>query len=208
MPHMRVTLMLIDADGYGNEAALSLLADDFEEALGVYEHVYPLHQGTPRMFEVRRIATSGDGDTTQPDSALPALGDVPVYAIACTQSPHADAATRALEYTERMCSTAGAMYRGGVAVAGGQLIAPCASKPRMGRMRRWCSEAIDTLVLAARSGCSVCELADMQRLVSNKAARPIEPSDKAANVVVARCPVPTCAYQAAVRHYERKARTK
>ncbi|MDO4437754.1 MAG: hypothetical protein Q4B77_07405 [Coriobacteriaceae bacterium] len=170
-----VHLVLVNCDGC--DAALELLADDLEEALGVYERFAADDPSKVRKFQILRFEPSHI-DGVQPGSR--------VYAIACTSDCRAERATYGLLELERLCERRELVWSGGVAVGGGRLVRPCAQGPRMGRMRRSRSEAIDQLILAMRSNCSVCAL----------------PNAPANGVIVARSPVPSFAYDWAVELFE------
>lgn len=178
---IQFTLALIDVGLSRPQAVFEHLAGDLEEALRAYEQAYPVVATDVRRVDVRRALVSinelhlmSDGKVDpetlhglevagNPHAASDGLGtmlgnldtDLPIYAIACTDDAQATSAIEALDELERICHARGIVYRGGVAVAGGRLVAPCAHGPRMGRMRRGRSEAIDRLTLAIRSGCAV-----------------------------------------------------
>lgn len=196
-----ISLLLIDAGVSRPEETLGLVADDFIEALEVYEQTYARGDSEARAFTVQHVTLSTGFDAherlSDVDEALP------VYAIACTDDVDAGKAIEALERLENTCAGEGIPYKGGVAVAGGRLVAPCARGPRMGRMRRRCSEAIDRLILAVRSQCAVGQLLNPSTFPKRDASG-TEDANGASNTILATCPVPAFLYDVTARFYEKR----
>ncbi len=94
----------------------------------------------------------------------------------------------ALERLRSACRAADVPGGGGIAVGGGLRVSASVRSPRMGRMRRRRSEAIDMLIAAIRSSCSVNTL----------------PNQNSSDLFIASCPVPRFLYAPickACRHY-------
>ena len=198
---MDITLALIDAGLAQPEATLRYLADDFEEALAVYERLGASAEFPARTFDVRRVMISANADTYDAgphDQGLQRR----VYAIACTDDVSPASAVRTLEeFALSLTKEDG--WSGGVAIAGGRLVASAAHTPRMGYFRRSQSEAIDQLILAVRSSCALGDLADAR---APRGTWRKSPQAEGKDIIVARCPVPAFAYPALARHFEQKGR--
>lgn len=201
--NMQIALMLVDTEAPSNKTALACLADDFEQALAAYEHAYVKQSENIRTFTVKCLYLSCD--TALQKTVKRPDPDMLCYAIACTDKADSAAAVDALSRLERMCEANDIPYRGGAAIAGGRLIAPCARGPRMGRMRRPASEALDRLILAVRCQCSIREIDNRHRWIQTQTAKTSSrrAAEPMSNIVVARCPVPTPLYNIIATHYEK-----
>lgn len=169
---VQIALALIDADVPENQSestrsALIHLAQDFEEALGVYERVYAPNKASVRSFKVRQfmlsaqdleVAKASNQQLGHTSSSFELEPNVALYAIACTSETQCSPAAQVLEQFEQLCSVLELYYCGGLAVCGSRQIASHAQAPRMGFLRRRTSEALDQLIAAVRSNCSVCDL--------------------------------------------------
>lgn len=199
---MDITLVLIDAGLARPEATLRHLADDFEEALAVYERHGASAEFPARTFNVRRVmipANANTYDAGPHDQGLQGR----VYAIACTDDTSPVAAVHALEEFARELSHEDCNWSGGIAIAGGKLVATFAHTPRMGKLRRPQSEAIDQLILAVRSSCALGDLVDTR---APRGARRKQTATSSNDIIVARRPVPAFAYPALAQHFEQKGR--
>lgn len=190
-------LALVDAGLSSPRETFQCLADDLEAALEVYERSYG-NGSKPQPCSLRTGMLS-DEDAT-PLEGLP--NATRIYALSCTDSPDAGDAVAALEQLRTQCAEAGLTWSGGVAIPGGRLVLPCSHGPRMGRMRRSRSEAIDRLVLAMRCGCSLADLMSSEQALSERNPRTRKPNDTDADILVARCPVPACLYYHVTAFYE------
>ena len=199
---MDITLALIDAGLAQPEVTLRHLADDFEEALAVYEQHGASVEYPARAFTVHRVMVSGDSRGYEDIRSVDLQGRV--YAIACTDDADASSAVRALEAFADRISQEDGIWSGGIAIAGGRLVAGTAHTPRMGKLRRPQSEAIDQLILAVRSSCALGDFVDAQ---TSRNARREGSSAGDGGIVISRCPVPTFAYPALARHIEQKGRS-
>ena len=146
------------------------LADDLEEALGVYERTFAPQQpdgiAQARHIRVQRIMPPipSAAESTGPEEAARIAGAFPghvrpLYALAVTDAyactPAEHALMRLTAFVARPASPGRRILRGG-----GALIEPCARGPRMGRMRRTRSERIDQLIAAIRSRRAVNDMID------------------------------------------------
>ncbi len=199
---MDITLALIDAGLAQPGVTLRHLADDFEEALAVYERHGASAEYPARTFDVRRVMVSGDLRGLEDACVVDLRGRL--YAIACTDDVDAPSAVRALEAFADRISQEDGIWSGGIAIAGGRLVAGTAHTPRMGKLRRPQSEAIDQLILAVRSSCALGDFVDAQ---TSRNARREGSAAGDGGIVIARCPVPTFVYPALARHFEQKVRS-
>ncbi|WP_085830043.1 hypothetical protein [Collinsella vaginalis] len=92
-------------------------------------------------------------------AGLPPERGTRVYAIGTTDEGKPSDLIPALTELHKWCHDVGAIWCGGVTVTGGDLILLAAHAPRMGCLRRNCSEAIDRLIGAVRGGYNVLEAA-------------------------------------------------
>ncbi len=198
-----VRLALVDAGLSAPAACLGHLSHDLLEALDVYERHLPLPAyGAARAIESHTYLLSPtNGDVKRVWSELreqslrDERADLPrralLYGLACTDDHDSAAARKALDELGAACDSAGIPWGGGVAVAGGRLVVASSKGPRMGRMRRRRSEAIDMLIAAIRSSCGVSAL----------------PDHNSSDLIIASCPVPRFLYAPACkacRHYRRE----
>lgn len=75
-----------------------------------------------------------------------------VYAIAVDHSYDAENALAPFDALRALCSEAGLLFSGGIAIGGGALLLRMENMPRMGAARRRVSEATDELIEAVREG--------------------------------------------------------
>lgn len=187
---LSVRLALVDAGLSDPHACLDHLSGDLLEALDVYEHHIPLPAyGTARPVDshVYTLSPTGAGAGRIWESLCDRLRDdmdagygrTPLlYAIACADEHGFVKARAALESLGSACREAGVPWGGGIAVGGGLLVSASARGPRMGRLRRRRSEAIDMLIAAMRSSCGVSAL----------------PRQNSSDLIIAPCPVPRFLY--------------
>lgn len=195
-----VRLALVDAGLSDPHACLDHLSHDLLEALDVYEHHIPLPAyGAARVIDSHVYTFSpADADTARTWASLceqlhsdehAGHARTPLlYAIACADEHGFIQARMALERLSSACRAADVPWGGGIAVGGGLLVSASVRSPRMGRMRRRRSEAIDMLIAAIRSSCSVNTL----------------PNQNSSDLIIASCPVPRFLYAPickACRHY-------
>lgn len=195
-----VRLALVDAGLSDPHACLDHLSHDLLEALDVYEHHIPLPAyGAARVIDSRVYTLSpADADTSRTWTSLCAQlhsdehaghARTPLlYAIACADEHGFIQARMALEHLSSACRAEDVPWGGGIAVGGGLLVSASVRSPRMGRMRRRRSEAIDMLIAAIRSSCGVSTL----------------PNQNSSDLIIAPCPVPRFLYAPtckAYRHY-------
>ena len=190
-----VPLALLSAGDEDLRAAFDHVMEDLADALDVYERMATprsdSHRGREetqraRSFSLLKIEVeAGIGIERAVREAMGpcSLSGLPLYGCAIAAGRPARPAVDALAALETSCRQLKLPWGGGVALCGGALIAPCAEGPRMGRMRRARSEAVDLLVAAIRSGCSVSDLM----------------GGPASGILVARCPVPAPLYPLVVR---------
>lgn len=137
----------------------SLMANDFEDALGAYSEIggtrppAVLHslEGDPATDAVVIMFAASDARLAA--GLLACLESTClVYALASDDAKDAENALRALDALKDMCNTQGLSWRGGLAVPCHAWYEAHMSKPRMGSARRSLSEATDDVVLALRCG--------------------------------------------------------
>lgn len=134
----------------------SLLANDFEDALGAYSEIggtrppAVLHslEGDPAIDAVVIIFAASDAQLAA-DLLASLESTCLVYALA---SDDAEDALIALDTLKDTCKTQGLSWRGGLAVPCRAWYEAHMAKPRMGSARRSLSEATDDVVLALRCG--------------------------------------------------------
>lgn len=195
-----VRLALVDAGLSDPRACLEHLSHDLLEALDAYEHHIPLPAyGAARAIDSRVYTLSpADADTARiwaslceqlhSDERAGHARTPLLYAIACADEHGFIQARMALERLGSACRAADVPWGGGIAVGGGLLVTASVRSPRMGRMRRRRSEAIDMLIAAMRSSCGVSTL----------------PNQNSSDLIIASCPVPRFLYAPicrACRHY-------
>lgn len=182
----RETVHLALIGDQGSRTALDLLARDLADALAAYEHLgFP---GRERTFDFIRAPLALDECECACEQRFAAVPEASrLYALSATTERAAQRAAHALEALSEVCGRHGTAWGGGIAIAGGELTALCAAGPRMGRMRRGQSEAIDRLILAIRMHSSLQEL-------------PNGPDD---GIIAVPSPVPACLYGVALRLYRR-----
>lgn len=190
-----VPLALLSAGDEDLRAAFDHVMEDLADALDVYERMATPRSDSRRGREETQRARSfsllkieveaGIGIERAVREAMGpcSLSGLPLYGCAIAAGRPARPAVDALVALETSCRQLKLPWGGGAALCGGALIAPCAEGPRMGRMRRARSEAVDLLVAAIRSGCSVSDLM----------------GGPASGILVARCPVPAPLYPLVVR---------
>ena len=137
----------------------SLMANDFEDALGAYSEIgrtrppSVLHslEGDPAVDAVVIMFAASDARLVA--GLLASLeGTRLVYALASDDAEDAENALGALDALEDTCNTQGLSWRGGLAVPCRTWYEARMAKPRMGSARRSLSEATDDVVLALRCG--------------------------------------------------------
>lgn len=188
MPFARVreTVHLALVGDSGSHAALDHFARDLADALAAYERLgFP---GRERTFDFIRTSPTldeceraGEQNLAGPPKAAR------LYALAVTTDSTPQGPEHALETLSKACEAHGVAWGGGVAVAGGELAALSAAGPRMGRMRRAQSEAIDQLILAIRTHSGLQEL----------------PDGPDTGIIAVPAPVPACLYGPALKLYRR-----
>ena len=137
----------------------SLMANDFEDALGAYSEIggtrppAVLHslEGKPAVDAVVIIFTSSDVRLAE-NLLANRESKCLVYALASDDTNDAKDALRALDALKGVCSEQGLSWRGGLAVPCRAWYEAHMAKPRMGSARRSLSEATDDVVLALRCG--------------------------------------------------------
>ena len=137
----------------------SLMANDFEDALGAYSEIGGTRppavlrslEGEPAVDAVVIIFTSSDARLAE--NLLKSLESTClVYALASDDTEDAKDALRDLDVLKDACNEQGLSWRGGLAVPCRAWYEARMSKPRMGGARRSLSEATDGIVLALRCG--------------------------------------------------------
>ena len=137
----------------------SLMANDFEDALGAYSEIggtsppAVLHslEGEPVVDAVVIIFSASDARLAE-DLLANLENKCLIYALASDDTDDAKDALRALDALKDACNEQGLSWRGGLAVPCGAWYEARMSKPRMGSARRSLSEATDDIVLALRCG--------------------------------------------------------
>ncbi len=185
---------LLNTSPRAERSATHALLADFWEALGVYAGEstplrvdedalaqvdtlvlgYPLYVDAPPSGLMERLERWSQEHTLAPGTRVYAISNLGFY--------EADQILPSFTVLENFCRAAGGAWCGGLAVGGGGMVLPTARAPRMGRMRRRRSEAIDQLIFAVLAG---------QRLEA---------------ALEARCPVPRLAYKLAAETGWRRAR--
>lgn len=180
--HKRETVHVALVGDQGSSAALDHFAHDLADALAAYEHLgFP---GRERVFDLDLVSLRLDECAHDCEQSLAGLPEASrLYALAVTTGPTPQGPARALETLSKACEAHNVAWGGGVAIAGGELAALCATGPRMGRMRRAQSEAIDQLVLAIRTRSGLQEL----------------PDGPDTGIIAVPAPVPTCLYGLALK---------
>ena len=137
----------------------SLMANDFEDALGAYSEIggtrppTVLHslEGEPAVDAV--VITFSASDAQLAEDLLANLESTClVYALASNDAEDAENALRALDALKDACNKQGLSWRGGLAVPCRVWYEAHMARPRMGSARRSLSEATDDVVLALRCG--------------------------------------------------------
>lgn len=137
----------------------SLIANDFEDALGAYSKIggtkppAVLHslEGDPAIDAVVIMFAASDARLTE-DLLANLESKCLVYALASDDTDDAKDALRALDALKDACNERGLSWRGGLAVPCRAWYEAHMAKPRMGSARRSLSEATDDVVLALRCG--------------------------------------------------------
>lgn len=137
----------------------SLMANDFEDALGAYSEIggtrppAVLHslEREPTVDAVVIIFAASDARLTE-DLLADLESTCLVYALASDDTDDAKDALRALDALKDACNTQGLSWRGGLAIPCRVWYETHMAKPRMGCARRPLSEATDDIVLALRCG--------------------------------------------------------
>lgn len=137
----------------------SLMANDFEDALGAYSEIggtrppAVLHslEREPTVDAVVIIFAASDARLTE-DLLADLESTCLVYALASDDTDDAKDALRALDALKKACNELGLSWRGGLAVPCRAWYETHMAKPRMGSARRSLSEATDDIVLALRCG--------------------------------------------------------
>ena len=137
----------------------SLIANDFEDALGAYSKIggtkppAVLHslEGDPAIDAVVIMFAASDAQLAA--GLLASLESMClVYALTSDDTDDAKDALRALDALNDACNERGLSWRGGLAVPCRAWYEAHMAKPRMGSARRSLSEATDDVVLALRCG--------------------------------------------------------
>ena len=134
----------------------SLMANDFEDALGAYSEIggtrppTVLHslEGEPAVDAVVIIFSASDTQLAE-DLLANLESTCLVYALASNDAEDAENALKALDAA---CNKQGLSWMGGLAVPCRVWYEAHMAKPRMGSARRPLSEATDDIVLALRCG--------------------------------------------------------
>ena len=137
----------------------SLMANDFEDALGAYSEIggtrppTVLHslEGEPAVDAVVIIFSASDAQFAE-DLLANLESKCLVYALASEDTEDAKDALRALDALKDACNKQGLSWRGGLAVPCHVWYEAHMARPRMGSARRSLSEATDDVVLALRCG--------------------------------------------------------
>lgn len=137
----------------------SLMANDFEDALGAYSEIggtrppTVLHslEGEPAVDAVVIIFSASDAQFAE-DLLANLESKCLVYALASEDTEDAKDALRALDALKDACNKQGLSWRGGLAVPCRVWYEAHMARPRMGSARRSLSEATDDVVLALRCG--------------------------------------------------------
>lgn len=137
----------------------SLIANDFEDALGAYSEIggtrppTVLHslEGEPAVDAVVIIFSASDAQLAE-DLLASLESTCLVYALASNDAEDAENALKALDALKDACNKQGLSWRGGLAVPCRAWYEAHMAKPRMGCARRPLSEATDDIVLALRCG--------------------------------------------------------
>lgn len=137
----------------------SLMANDFEDALGAYSEIGGTRppavshslEGDPAIDAV--VVAFAANDAQSAVNLLASLKSTClVYALASEDSAGARDALKALEILRDACNKQGLSWRGGLAVPCRVWYEAHMARPRMGSARRSLSEATDDVVLALRCG--------------------------------------------------------
>lgn len=137
----------------------SLIANDFEDALGAYSEIggtrppAVLHslEGELAVDAVVIIFAANDAQLSE-DLLANLESKCLVYALASDDTEDAKNTLRALDALKDACNEQGLSWRGGLAVPCRVWYEAHMGKPRMGSARRSLSEATDDVVLALRCG--------------------------------------------------------
>ncbi|WP_293672894.1 hypothetical protein [uncultured Parolsenella sp.] len=145
------TIAFYNADKTGS-ALPGLLLEDFSDALTAYSKLggtkAPQIIDDPSAADATVSAWYWNGQATP----LPSLSDRLDYAIVCCDGTDADTAQLAYSFSENDIALTGSLWAGTLVIMGAEKLAEHMGRPRMGRSRRYASEAIDDLVLALRCG--------------------------------------------------------
>lgn len=178
----RETVHLALVGDQGSRAALDHFARDLADALAAYERLG--FSGRERAFDFVRASLTLDECERDCEQSLAGLPEASrLYALAVTTEPTPQGPEHALGALAKACEAHDIAWGGGVAIAGDELAVLCAAGPRMGRMRRAQSEAIDQLILAIRTHSGLQEL----------------PDGPDTGIIVVPAPVPACLYGLALK---------
>ena len=137
----------------------SLMANDFEGALGAYSEIGGTRppavshslEGDPAIDAVVIIFSASDARLAE-DLLANLESKCLVYALASEETDDAKDALKALDALKDACNKQGLSWRGGLAVPCRVWYEAHMARPRMGSARRSLSEATDDVVLALRCG--------------------------------------------------------
>lgn len=140
-------------------ALSSLMASDFEDALGAYSEIGGTRppavlrslEGNPTIDAVVIIFAACDARLAE-DLLANLESKCLIYALTSDDTEDAKDALRALVALKDACTEQGLSWRGGLAVPCRAWYEAHMAKPRMGSARRSLSEATDGVVLALRCG--------------------------------------------------------
>ena len=151
----RIALVTVDEA----HALPSLMANDFEDALGAYSEIggtrppAVLHSLEEKPALDAVVIAFATNDTPLAVNLLAGLeGTSLVYALVSEDAADAKDALRVLDVLKDACNEQGLSWRGGLAVPCRAWYEAHMGKPRMGGARRSLSEATDDIVLALRCG--------------------------------------------------------
>lgn len=145
------SVALVNADASGHELPALLLAD-YADALAAYSKLggtqMPDLVDDPTKADATVVAWHWNGNSI----FLPDLSDKRDYAIVCCDGADESTARRAHSYSGDDVIGSGNSWAGTLVIMGAEKLVEHMGCPRMGRRRRYASEAIDDLVLALRCG--------------------------------------------------------
>lgn len=151
LAHVPHTIALVNADQTGSELPGLLLAD-FGDALAAFSKLggtkAPAIVDDPAAADAAVVVWHWNGNPCP----LPELSGRLNYAIVSCDGTDRETAQQAYGFSENDFASSGNRWSGTLAIMGAEKLARHMGRPRMGRSRRYASEAIDDLVLALRCG--------------------------------------------------------